>query len=266
MRAILSIGGASNAVAMLATVPVDPCSGNARERILAGALALSEHGSHLFFRHSAHFHNPMVARELDALAGESSLDDPAVADVVEALVADLPGLALGIYSPVPIARGLQAARPVDELLTEFRYEMIEVDARQRWSWQGRPVAPKIHRFFLENTRYEAELGLWYFEYRVNDEWWDKSYFRGTTPLRVVSLDEAELEATLNNDTRDRIDALSFRLDADEQLFVDTVASGVVLVSDAVRFALLRNANEACDEIRLGEGWVPLAWPEGHSPT
>lgn len=253
-------------VAKLRSVPAQKTN-DPRSQIRLAARHLVEHGSYLFFRHQAHFRNPLVPKEWDMLAADPALDDPQVADVVnDVLVARTPGLAPGIYSPVPIARGLADGGEIEDLLAAFRYEMIAVDGKQQWIWQGRPVAPRVRSFFLEHTAFEEALGIWYFEYRVNDEWWDKSYFTGLTPLKVTALDEIGLEATLNSGARDPIEPSSFRLDDREKLFVRTRHFGEVLVSDTVRFGLLRTANEACDEILLGEVWVPLRWPEGQAPT
>lgn len=234
--------------------------------MLRGAAALAAAGSYLFFRHRAHFQNPLVPGELRRLEDDPALDDRDVAGVVDTLVERLAELSVGIYSPVPIARGLAGGAALDGLLEMYRYEMIEVDEAQRWSWQGRPVAPKVRAFFLENTRFQPALGVWYFEYRVNEDWWDKSYFRGMTPLRATALDGDRSEVVLTSGVRDTIDTSSFRLDAGERLFVRTATSGEVLVSDALRFQLLRTANEACDAIRLGAAWVPLRWPAGQEPT
>ena len=196
-----------------------------RSRVLEGAQRLADRGSYLFFRYQAHFHNPMVPKERDALAEEPALDDPEVAAVVQTLVERGDRLPLGIYSPVPIARAVAEGTDLESLLEQFRYEMIHVDGAQEWRWKGRAVAPKIRQFFLENTHYEPALSLWFFEYRVNDEWWDKSYFSGLTPLKVTVLDEDQLAAVLSSGRRDTIDSGSFRLDAEERLFVDTGNSG-----------------------------------------
>ena len=104
----------------------------------------------------------------------------------------LPQLARGIYSPVPIARGLDAGRPIESMLDEFRYEMIHVDADQRWVWMGRPVAPRIKSFFLEHLGWEPAIGRWFFEYQVNPEWWDKSYLDAeVTPLLAMTVSEED---------------------------------------------------------------------------
>jgi len=235
-----------------------------RDAILDVARTLAPHGVHLFFRHAAHFRDPLVPADWEALEAEPALDDPAVRRVtVELLPGRLPHLARGIYSPVPIARGLAAGRDVDALLDEFRYEPIVVDDEQRWTWMRRPVAPRVKAFFLEHLAWEPALGLWYFEYQVNPEWWDKSYLdAAVTPLVATAVTEegGALRATLNNGRDDLLDLGTLRLDDRERLFCASARHGEVLFSDAVRFALLRNANEACDAVRIAGRWHPLRWP------
>ena len=235
-----------------------------RAAILEQARRLEPHGVHLFFKHGAHFQNPLVPAEWEALAGEPALDDAVVRRVVlELLPARLADLRRGIYSPVPIARGLDAGRDLTALLDEFRYEMIQVDSEQRWIWMGRPVAPRIKAFFLEHLAWEPALGLWYFEYQVNPDWWDKSYLEAAiTPINAVSVVEENggLRATLNTGTIDRLDLATLRLDDRERLFCGSERFGEVLFTDTVRFALLRHVNEACDAVRIADRWHPLHWP------
>jgi hypothetical protein len=235
-----------------------------RAAILAAARRLQPHGVHLFFKHGAHFRNPLVPAEWEALADEPALDDRAVRSVVlDLLPARLPDLPRGIYSPVPIARGLEAGRDVAALLAELRYEMIRVDEEQRWSWSGGPVAPRTRSFFLEHVAWEPALGLWYFEYRVNPDWWDKSYLDAVvTPLRALAVTEGDrtLTATLNNGASDRLDLETLRLDRRERLFCGTASHGEVLFTDAVRFSLLSQVNQACDAVRIAGEWRPLHWP------
>src|SRR6185436_15195517 len=102
------------------------------DAILDVARRLEPHGAYLFFKHGAHFHDPLVPAQWDALRSEPALHDPGVRRVViEILAGRGSGLARGIYSPVPIARGLDSGRGVEALLEEFRYEMIRVDPEQR---------------------------------------------------------------------------------------------------------------------------------------
>ena len=236
-----------------------------RDAILDVARTLERHGGYLFFKHGAHFHDPLVPVEWEALAREPALDDASVLRVVLQLLPErLPGLKRGIYSPVPIARGLDAGRPIEALLDEFRYEMIRVDADQRWTWMGRPVAARIKSFFLENLGWQAAIRRWYFEYQVNPEWWDKSYLDAEiTPLVAVSAQEegSDLRATLNNGTSDRLDLATLRLDARERLFCGSARFGEVMFSDASRFSILRHANESLDAVQIAGKWRPLRWPD-----
>ena len=235
-----------------------------RGAILETARRLAPHGIHLFFKHGAHFQDPLVPAQWETLGREPTLDDPTVRRVVlEELPSRLPRLARGIYSPVPIARGLDAGQPIDTLLDEFRYELISVDAEQRWVWMGRPVAPRIKTFFLENLGWEPAVSRWFFEYQVNAEWWDKSYLEAkVTPLLALSVAEEgdSLTATLNSGSRDGLDLTTLRLDDRERLFCRSAHFGEVMFADSVRFSLLRHANDACDAVLVAGAWRALHWP------
>lgn len=235
-----------------------------RRAILAAARRLRERGVYVFFKHDAHFCNPLVPVELERLAEAPELDDTAVAAVVEGLAEQGERLLPGIYSPVPIARGLAAGRSLAGLLEELRYEMIQVDEDQRWSWQGRPVAPRVRAFLLEHVDWEPALGLWLFEYRVSDDWWDKSYFDARiTPLlalSAVATSDSGLQATLTSGRRTRLDLGTLRLDDRERLFCGTADLGEVLLSDTLRFELLRGLDETCTRVRIAGRWYPLSRP------
>ena len=173
-----------------------------RGAILYAARELEARGIYLFFKHGARFHDPLVPEQWAALRDEPTLDDGGVRRVVlDELTARLPQLARGIYSPVPIAHGLDAGRSIESLLDEFRYEMIHVDVDQRWVWMGRPVAARIKTFFLGHLGWEPAIRRWFFEYRVNPEWWDKSYFDAeVTPLVAIAMSEEDgaMLVTLNS--------------------------------------------------------------------
>jgi hypothetical protein len=234
--------------------------------ILTAARAFEPHGVHLFFKHGAHFHDPLVPAQWAALSSDPVLDDAMVRRVVlEELAGRRSLLARGIYSPVPIARGLDAGRTLEGLLEEFRYEMIEVGADQRWVWMGRPVAPRVKTFFLEHLGWEPAIGRWYFEYQVNPEWWDKSYLEAAvTPVVALSVREEDggLDATLNTGSSDRLDLATLRLDREERLFCRSARIGEVMFADTVRFSILRHANDACDAVRIAGSWHALRWPDG----
>src|SRR5688572_9498909 len=242
--------------------PLTPANG--RSAILDAARRFAPHGVHLFFKHGARFHDPLVPAQWEALAREPALDDATVRRVVlEELSSRLPSLARGIYSPVPIARGVEAGQSIETLLDEFRYEMIRVDSEQHWMWMGRPVAARIKTFFLENLGWEPAVARWFFEYQVNPEWWDKSYLEAeVTPLQALSVAEEDgsLVASLNSGAKDRLDLDTLRLDSRERLFCDSARFGEVMFADALRFSILRHANEACDSVLVAGAWRPLHWP------
>lgn len=245
---------------------VVPAAAETRKAVLEAARRLEAHSVYLFFKHGSRFCNPLVPAEWEALGDEPALDDEKVLCVaVDLLPSRLPALARGIYSPVPISHGLAQGRPLDSLLEDFRYEMIHVDDDQRWTWQGRPVAPRVKAFFLEHLGWEPAIQRWYFEYRVDASWWDKSYLEAeVTPLVALSLEAQtgpEPRVLLANGRRDRADLESLRLDCRERLFCTTARYGEVMFSDTARFSLLRHANQSCDALQLGERWVRLRWPE-----
>lgn len=233
------------------------------EELATAARRLAEDGIYLFFRQESHFQSPLVRREREVLAGGTVADDDGVWKVIAELLASSGSMARGIYSPVPIARGLEAGETLNELLERFRYEMIVVDEDQKWWWQGRPVAPKIRAFFLEHLGYEPDLDLYYFEYRVNDDWWDKCYFDArVTPVIARTLEEREGEAIveLNNGEEDRLDLETFRLDERERLFCRTLSNGEALFSDSLRFSILKSVSEDCQRVEVAGVERRLRWP------
>ncbi len=239
--------------------------GDGTERIVDAAQALARAGSFLFFRCGARFANPLVARELAVLSAQPGFDDPAVVETIEReLVGRLPSLPVGIYSPVPIARALAQGRSAAEALADFRYEMIEIDPDQAWRWQGRPVAPRLRAFFLEHCAWEPDLDRHFFEYRVNDGWFDKCYFRGMTPLlaSAAMVDErGRVAVRLNHGASDLLDLKTLRLDERERLLCRTCSNGEVLLSETDRLRLLQGVSDDLRTIRLaGREWR-LRWPE-----
>ena len=237
---------------------------SALEELVGVARCLAEDGVHLFFKQESHFQNPLVRRELEVLERGTVADDEGVRKVVHQLRSSCEPVARGIYSPVPIARGLDAGEALDDLLERFRYEMIVVDENQQWWWQGRPVAAKPRKFFLEHLAYEPDIDVYYFEYRVNDDWWDKSYFDSlVTPMIARTLQEHEGEAivALNNGQEDRLDLESLRLDQGERLFGRTFRNGEALFSDSLRFSILKSVSEDCQSVQIAGVRRPLRWPD-----
>jgi hypothetical protein len=154
--------------------------------------------------------------------------------------------------------------PLADALHDHRYEMVVVDEQQRWWWQGRPVADRLRWFLLEHLGWEPAVGRYYFEYRVSDEWRDKSYLRHRiTPVVARRLVEGSgrWSAMTNVGRTVAIDPRSFRLDDKERLFVESDSLGLVMIQDPLRFQLLRGASEDLRSFRLGDERVPLAWPE-----
>ena len=239
------------------------------EEIISTARDLARHDVYLFFKQAARFRNPLVPSEAELLRNEPSVNDAGVRQVVlEILPGRLPELERGIYSPVPIARSLAEGDDLDDLLVRFRYEMIRVDDQQAWQWQGRPVAERVKAFFTEHLFFEPALGLWYFEYKVNPDWWDKCYLLcDITPLTGTSVKDAGcgLEVVLNSGRVDRLDLETLRLDEMERLFCSTSDNGEILFSDTVRFSLLKGVADDCLSVAIGGRSFPLAWPPGLRP-
>ena len=255
--------------------------------------ALWPRGISIFLSHEARFRNPLAPADREALAGSEAARDPnVVAVVAEELPERLDRLERGTYFPVPLARAVAGGRPFDDALMSFHYPPIEVDAGRRWSWKGQPVAERIRRFFVQHIGYEASLGVWFVEYRVNDGWWDKCYLEcETTPLVAVQLREeggpadapgaAEgatgagggataaagavaadgVVADLNNGERDALDPDSLRLDEHERLFASSARHGLVEIADAPRFALLRTVSEDCRTVEFAGARRTLQWPD-----
>jgi hypothetical protein len=238
--------------------------------VRTAAERLREHGAYLFFKHDRHFCNPLVEEEWQQIELDPSLRDPSVQRVLEdELLARLPDLVPGIYSPVPIARAMSGGVSAEAALQSFRYEMVVVDDRQEWWWQGKPVAARLKPFFVEHLSYEPDLGLYYFEYRVSDDWYDKCYLIGAmTPMLgtaihqrstvseehradLVGLEcDSPVVVTLNNGKRDLLSTDRFRLDEQERLFAQSCRHGEVLLSPTTRFQLLEHVSEDLSSLDL----------------
>lgn len=260
-------GSSSNGLLRTDRVSSRRHDGRTRDRdevseLLQAARRLAANGSYLFFKSGKRFCNPLVSAEWQRLSDEPSVHEPEVLAVVERLVERAERLEPGIYSPVPIARSIRSGMDFDAALASFRYEMIVVDDEQEWWWQGKPVAPRLRRFFVEHLGYEPELDLYYFEYRVSDNWFDKCYLIGDmTPMLGTALhaDGARLVVTLNNGARDPIDPESLHLDERERLFCRSESYGSVLLSDGTRFNVLRSVSEDLSTVHLFGRDLPLRW-------
>ena len=227
------------------------------------------HGISIFLFHKARFRNPLAPVDREALSdAEAAVDEAVVAVVAEELPDRLDRLERGTYFPVPLARAVAGGRAFDDALMSFHYPPIAVDAGRRWSWKGQPVAERIRRFFVQHIGFDASLGVWFVEYRVNDGWWDKCYLEcESTPLVAVQLREAaEAEADgvvadLNNGENDTLDPDSLRLDEEERLFASSARHGLVEIADAPRFALLRTVSEDCRTVEFAGARRTLRWPD-----
>lgn len=238
------------------------------DEIVECARRLARDGVYLFFKHEAHFLNPLVPAERDRLRHNRAVGDQEVRRVVlELLPERLAKLARGIYSPVPIARALAEGESFEEVVDRFRYEMIRVDDDQKWWWQERPVAPRIQSFFTEHLAYEPALDLYFFEYKVNPDWWDKCYMEcAITPIVVLQTVEeqgpgegTDLRGTLNNGRHDDLDLQTLRLDARERLLCRSTRHGEVLFSDSLRFSILKGVSEDLERVEIGGKQYRLSW-------
>ncbi len=233
------------------------------ERVVEAARKARERGVHLVFSFEARFNDPLVSAGLRRLRG-FEFDEGSVA--VAARVAEqCAGPAL--YFPAPLARALAQGVSWEQAADRFHYDMIRVDEEQRWTWRGQPVAERTKDFFLEHLYYEAEVGRWAFEYKVNDGWWDKSYLDAVvSPLRARRLEvvregeDAEVIAVLVSGQNPRVLLDSLRLDDRERLFVGTEEYGEVLVADTERFRILRQVDDDLQSVNFAGSRRPLRWP------
>ncbi len=245
-----------------------------RGRILELALRLAEKSIYVLFSHRSHFLNPLVERELRDLDDCEALDDDGVLAVVERLEAESSTVEQGLYFPTPMARSLAAGTDWDVALSRFSYEMIRVDDDGAWTWKGGPVAPRTRDFFLEHVGFEPELGRWFFEYRVNDGWWDKSYLEASvSPLTAIRLQpiedsgrELRLEAECASGQRGLVLGEGLRLDEAERLFVAVRGLGEVQLSQNLRFEVLKTVSEDLCRVDVGGRAMSLAWPSGAEPV
>ena len=236
------------------------------EEMVELAARLAAKKVYVCFSHESHFLNPLVPGEWEVLRQAEVAHDGAVLEAMRRLetLEDLP---MGIYFPAPISRGFAAGDSLESVLRRFYYDLIEVDEDQVWRWRGQLVAEKTRRFFLENLAWQPDLGVYCFEYKVRDGWFDKSYLETRcTPLvaRRIRVETDAVTVWLNTSTTDRVDLQSFRLDGRERLFCWTSSSGEALFDETVRFQVLRNVTDDLSQLRLGQHLVPLCWP-GASP-
>ena len=248
-----------------------------REAFRRAVEALEGLDAFVFVSHRAHFHDPLIEEQWEALADCEAVADAEVLRVTaEVLPRYAPGSRGGaredsagggapalersaaaggessaerasgvrrpvIFFPVPMARALAqrgervgedegegeaegAARDAEEraIVDRFHYDLIQVDAEQRWSWRGRPVGERARRFFLEHVRWFPRVARWGFEYKVHDGWWDKSYLDAeVTPLLAIRLEEvptshasAERTVLLQRDPVERTRTPSARASAE----------------------------------------------------
>lgn len=231
------------------------------------AAPLQERCCYVFFSHQGHFLDPLVPRDWARLRGAELVGDPAVLSVVRDWVPQhVPPRGGCIFFPVPISRGLETGTPEEELAERFRYDMIRVDAEQRWSWRGQPVSERNRRFFLEALYWEPAVARYAFEYKVHSGWWDKSYFEAVvTPWLASAVElEGERPRFVLQDARRAALGRGFRIDRRERLFVELATGGEALLTGALRFQLLREISVDLQRIRLGGIDYPVMY-EVRSP-
>jgi hypothetical protein len=242
-----------------------------RDRWRRSAGQLAEGAVYVFVGHRARFLDPLVPVELETLVSLPAAEREQALEILEEWI-PLHAAASGpaIYFPVPIARGRAAGTPDEELVSRFRYDLIQVDLDQRWSWRGQPVAERTRAFFLEHLYWQPAVGRYAFEYRVHDSWWDKSYLDAkTAPWRVSAL-ELEVEppqVVLETGRRTPIGG-GFRLDERDRLLVSLAAGGEAMLSSTVSFQVLRHAADDLRTVQLSGRRYPLEHPlerGSHSP-
>lgn len=248
-------------------VSADADADAALARLERAARGLEKRRLFLLFSHQARFASPLVPVERERLRPAAWLSDEGVHRVVEEVLLPgaaprcAPGAPPAIFFPVPLARALAAGEALGPALERFHYELVHVDGDQRWTWRGMPVAPRTRQFFLEHMRFEPALERWVFEYRVNDQWWDKSYLEAeVTPFLAVALEEGAGGAVAVLQDGRRVAVTSgegCRLDERERLYLPCVELGEALCNDGLRFQLLRGADEELRSIEIGGRRVAL---------
>jgi hypothetical protein len=234
------------------------------EPLRYAAEALRPLGCHLFFSHDARFLDPLVPEDWSRLRGAPPASDATVLRVAsEWVAANLPPRAGCIFFPAPIARGLAAGTADGELAQRFRYDMIRIDADQRWTWRDQPVAERTRRFLLEHVSWQPAVARYAFEYRVNAGWWDRSYFEAVvTPWRASALEPAgepnvEPPRLVLQDGRRAVLGPGFRLDDRERLFARLADGGEALLSETLRYQLLRGMSEDLSWLTVGGIHYPV---------
>jgi hypothetical protein len=257
----------------------------ALERLERGARTLAARRLFVLFSHEAHFASPLVRAEREALRSAPAILDEAVHRVIEEVLLPgaaprcAPGAPPAIFFPAPLARALAAGEALEAALERFHYELVRVDDEQRWTWRGVAVAERTRRFFLEHTRFEPALRRWVFEYRVNEQWWDKSYLEAeVTPFLAVALERAADVRTsqiagetgaaasgavvvLRDGRRVALLPAGCRLDARQRLLVSCAEIAEALCTETLRFQLLRGAGEDLSTIEIFGRRLPLQGAE-----
>lgn len=238
------------------------------EELRAIAAQAQSRKIHFFLSHQAHFLDPLVPDEYQQLrsAGVTAEMVAVARRIVDEDAARSGDEVPRIYFPVPMARSLEAGAEWDAVEGRFRYDMIVVDQDQEWWWRGRPVAERTKKFFSEHFGWQPAVGRWFFEYKIHDGWWDKSYLEAEiTPLLGVSLeadaDEGEpVRIVLQSGRRVEADTGTLRLDEAERLFLTSAELGEVQLAATERFRVLSSADEELATVTLAGRRVPLHWP------
>lgn len=244
-------------------IAADPPDARQLERLRDLAVEAQRSQVHFFVSHAAHFFDPLVPAEFESLR-DAALG-PAVVQAAARVAAEVGrDDAPRIYFPVPMARSLESGANWSEVEGRFRYDMIRVDEEQRWTWRGRPVADRTREFFSDHLGWQPAVSRWFFEYKIHDGWWDKSYLEATiTPLRGLrfEIDGADPpRVVLLNGQRVECRVDTLRLDRRERLYVQTPTMGEVLIAEPERFRILRTADEDLETVELGDRRVRLQWP------
>ena len=251
----------------------------ALQRLERSARLLAARRLFLLFSHQARFASPLVPAERESLRSAPAIVDESVHRVIEQVL--VPGAAPrcasgappAIFFPAPLARALAAGEALEPALERFHYELVHVDDEQRWTWRGVAVAERTRLFFLEHTRFEPALERFVFEYRVNEQWWDKSYLEAAvTPFLAVAPERGQRTATAaGTEARSAAEAIvvlrdgrrvallpeGCRLDSRQRLILRCAEIAEALCTEALRFQLLRGADEDLRSIEILGRRVPL---------
>ena len=193
-----------------------------------------------------------------------------------------PGWRPGSYYPAGWYRALiaQAADPatvpiVPDALAPFYQEELRVDPQGVWYVGSKRIVGRVLRHFLSHLDYDAELGRYRVQYRLEAQYETRYLHHQSPPIRVhrVANSDGTMMLHLNTGRSEPLQAGSLRLDAAEQLYC-AVGPGHLTAwfEDAARWEVLKDVREhdGAWVLRLAGQDVPVPlqdpWPYADAPA